>query len=203
MKRIHWLNINTPAFWDEIWRKSADCRHYDHERLERITSKVRQGMAVLDLGAGVYGPVQWLTEHTNIKAALFALDLSPAAVKIVRHIPGARGRIRYLVGNALETGFPAERFDVTIAGELLDHMKAPAYLIAEMVRITRPGGWISISVLNASSPGAIVHGDYPEHLYEIEPGELLGYLAAIGLAEYEPVGNYHIFHCRKWPKRND
>ena len=44
---------------------------------------------------------------------------------------------------------PAESFDVVVAGELLEHMRAPDELVAEARRVLCPGGRIVLSVPNA------------------------------------------------------
>jgi methionine biosynthesis protein MetW len=45
--------------------------------------------------------------------------------------------------------FEDSTFDVVVAGELLEHVRDPARLIAEVMRVLRPGGEIVASVPNA------------------------------------------------------
>ena len=45
--------------------------------------------------------------------------------------------------------FPDASFDVVVAGELLEHLRDPAPLVAEVRRVLRPGGTFVASVPNA------------------------------------------------------
>lgn len=45
--------------------------------------------------------------------------------------------------------FPDASFDVVVAGELLEHLRDPAPLVAETRRVLRPGGTLVASVPNA------------------------------------------------------
>jgi SAM-dependent methyltransferase len=45
--------------------------------------------------------------------------------------------------------FPDASFDVVVAGELLEHLRDPAPLVAEARRVLRPGGTLVASVPNA------------------------------------------------------
>ena len=45
--------------------------------------------------------------------------------------------------------FPDSSFDVVVAGELLEHLRDPAPLVAEIRRVLRPGGTFVASVPNA------------------------------------------------------
>ena len=45
--------------------------------------------------------------------------------------------------------FPDESFDVVVAGELLEHLRDPQRVVAEIHRVLRPGGTLVASVPNA------------------------------------------------------
>lgn len=45
--------------------------------------------------------------------------------------------------------FEADTFDVVVAGELLEHVRDPAHIVAEALRVLRPGGRLVGSVPNA------------------------------------------------------
>ncbi|MCK4500366.1 hypothetical protein KAU11_07705, partial [Candidatus Babeliales bacterium] len=77
------------------------------------------------------------------------------------------------------------------------HMEDPAAFAGELARITKPGGWISISTVNTKSENAIKHGEYPEHLWEFTPEDLTGFFKPFGEVIYEELGDYHLIYCKR------
>lgn len=47
--------------------------------------------------------------------------------------------------------FSSDTFDVVVASQLLEHLKSPRYLIEEVYRVLRPGGYLIVSTPNLSS----------------------------------------------------
>jgi 2-polyprenyl-3-methyl-5-hydroxy-6-metoxy-1,4-benzoquinol methylase len=66
-------------------------------------------------------------------------------------IPGVRDRTdRFLLAD-LEQGIPAEvggRYDVVIAGDVIEHLARPANVLRDIRRVLRPGGQLLLSVPN-------------------------------------------------------
>jgi 2-polyprenyl-3-methyl-5-hydroxy-6-metoxy-1,4-benzoquinol methylase len=66
-------------------------------------------------------------------------------------IPGVRERTdRFFVGN-LEEGIPEEvggRYDVIIAGDIIEHLSRPRDALRDMRKVLRPGGQLLLSVPN-------------------------------------------------------
>jgi 2-polyprenyl-3-methyl-5-hydroxy-6-metoxy-1,4-benzoquinol methylase len=66
-------------------------------------------------------------------------------------IPGVRERTdRFFVAD-LEVGIPAEvggRYDVVVAGDIIEHLARPAELLKDIRRVLRPGGQLLLSVPN-------------------------------------------------------
>ncbi len=79
---------------------------------------------------------------------LFCIDIDAAA------LDGARARLKdfqnidYIVSDIKNIDLPDSSVDVCIASEVLEHLPSPGEGIAELVRITKPGGRIVISVPN-------------------------------------------------------
>jgi SAM-dependent methyltransferase len=85
-----------------------------------------------------------------------------------------------------EEGLPFEdgTFDVVVAGELLEHVRDPAALVAEIRRVLRPGGTFVGSVPNGfrlKNRLRFLAGRKPEndptHLHLFSPGDLGALLA--------------------------
>jgi len=80
--------------------------------------------------------------------------------------------------------FEDASFDVVVAGELLEHVRDPARLVAEAKRVLRPGGQLVASVPNAfrlKNRLRFLAGRWPEndptHLHLFSPGDLCALLA--------------------------
>ena len=75
--------------------------------------------------------------------------------------------------------FEADMFDVVVAGELLEHVRDPAHIVAEARRVLRPGGRLVGSVPNAyrlKNRLRFVSGRPPEadptHLHMFRPADV-------------------------------
>lgn len=91
------------------------------------------GALVLDVGCGTGR----FTQHLEAAGAeVVGLDLDPGMLEI------ARGRAHggLVHGGAEQLPFPAHMFDMTLAVTLLEFIAEPARVVAEMARVTRPGG---------------------------------------------------------------
>lgn len=204
MKRLATENINTPEHFDRIWGLEMEGTHYfDRVRMEAFTDYVRPGMRVLDVGAGVYGWSEYLlsVERNMVANGLSdsaidanAIDFSPVAVATVKERCPS---LKIQLGDALRLPFPDADFDLVGSGELIEHMEVPGALVAEMARVTKPGGLIIIGTVDPNCPDAIAHGVYPEHLWEFTPDELLALVSPYGAAHYKRVGNYDFVYCRR------
>jgi SAM-dependent methyltransferase len=105
-----------------------------------------------------------------------------------------------------EEPFPFETgsFDVVVAGELLEHVRNPAGLIAECLRVLRPGGTLVGSVPNGFRlknrlrflAGRPIETD-PTHLHLFSPADVQVLLAGLDDPRLEFIaGRYTRFHPR-------
>ena len=197
MKRLHPEKIDTPEYYEEIWDKEPVLRKwkFDTVRMVALIRDVKKGDSVADLGAGIYGSAQFIAEHRkNLKCKLTAIDHSHTAKE---HVDNLKLPIDYIVSDVDKVPFKDGSFDVVIGGEIIEHQENPESLVREMARVTKPGGWMVISTVNTHCPQAIEHGDYPEHVWEFEPEDLVDLFSPYGKTEYEEVGNYHVIYCNK------
>ena len=81
--------------------------------------------------------------------------------------------------------FPDASFDVVVAGELLEHLRDPAPLVAEVRRVLQPGGTFVASVPNAYRLKRRLlfllgrpPDDDPTHLQMFSPSDVRALLAA-------------------------
>lgn len=72
---------------------------------------------------------------------LVALDPAPNALALARHTARLFDvRMRCVSGDALSLPFADGSFDLVLSGGLLEHFRDPEPVLAEMVRVLKPGG---------------------------------------------------------------
>jgi SAM-dependent methyltransferase len=88
-------------------------------------------------------------------ATVIALDYSEGELKDVRGVVGAMLEAEEIPadtawgtvnGDALHLPFADGSFDVIVASEVLEHLWATEWAMAELVRVLRPGGRIAVTV---------------------------------------------------------
>ncbi len=108
------------------------------------------GRTLLDVGCGS-GRFTALFEAYGARAT--GLDLDPSMLALA----GQRLAGRLLRGDAHRLPFPDRSFDISVAITVLEFVADPALVIAEMARVTRPGGRLAIGALNPLSPWGLAH----------------------------------------------
>ncbi|MFC4160240.1 class I SAM-dependent methyltransferase [Chitinimonas lacunae] len=81
---------------------------------------------------------------------LVAADASPSALRIASARLGAsqQRNWRTVLCEAGESGFAADQFDLTLCWDLLGHLRDPARVVSELLRVTRPGGLVIGSLIS-------------------------------------------------------
>jgi SAM-dependent methyltransferase len=99
------------------------------------------------------------------------VDTSDAAVRHARESLGIDTR----QGDLREVDLPERSFDAVTLSHALEHVPDPVDLLAEVRRVTKPGGRVAIVVPNVRSVGARTlgghwfHLDTPRHLTNFSP----------------------------------
>ncbi|MEA2330223.1 MAG: hypothetical protein QOH58_361 [Thermoleophilaceae bacterium] len=111
------------------------------DRLARLPA---QTVSILDVGAG---PMTTLGKTYPGKAlTITAVDPLAGDYDLLLEQFGVVPPVRTLAcrGEDLLERFPAESFDVAYARNSLDHCDDPARVVANMVRLVKPGGWVAL-----------------------------------------------------------
>lgn len=156
----------TEAFYDEYgdreWTRFEDGRtpapsldvHVDH--LRRF---VRAGDRVLDVGAG---PGRFTIELARLGAKVVVADLSPGQLELNRERVAAAGFDERIIDRAVADVLDLSRwhdasFDATVCfgGPLSYVLDRAEEGLAELVRVTKPGGHVLLSVM--SLVGSVLH----------------------------------------------
>jgi SAM-dependent methyltransferase len=102
------------------------------------------GRLVLDVGGG---PGFFVRALHRAGARAFCVDAD--AGELAGSGRPERGSV---LGSALDLPVASERVDVTFSSNVLEHVPDPERMLAEMVRVTRPGGIVFCAFTNWLSP---------------------------------------------------
>jgi protein-L-isoaspartate O-methyltransferase len=132
----------TSAAAYDRWFDSARGRYaftVEEAAIERAAGRV-DGLQVLDAGCGT-GRFTACLERCA--ARLAGVDLDPAMLAVAAQ----RVRVPLLAADACRLPFRDAAFDVAVAVTVCEFAASPAAVVAELARVTRPGGRIVIGAL--------------------------------------------------------
>jgi ubiquinone/menaquinone biosynthesis C-methylase UbiE len=119
-----------------------------HRMTERRLGDVA-GRDVLEIGCGRGAFARLLAERG---AHVTAADFSPAAVELTAETLADFPDCRALVADVEAIPFGDGAFDLVISQETLEHVPQPRQGLAELVRVTKPGGRLIVTTPNYLSP---------------------------------------------------
>ena len=192
MKRLRETNINAPEYTDNLFI-TVDKNNL--LRQEKYLSYLENtaGWRVIELGCGTSYFPQMASEWNDS----WGLDWGR---KTMERMAQEFSRVKYIVGDVLNTPFTKEFFNVVVAGELIEHIEEPTELVEEMNRLCKPGGKMILSTPH-------LEFDDPEHIWEFEESDLHEMFQIYGNVTTETIksekfpGREYIFMvCRKHTK---
>jgi SAM-dependent methyltransferase len=107
---------------------------------------VRPGWHALDLGCGPLGILDILAARTGPTGSVLGLDREDRFLRMAARSLRERGvdGVRLVTGDATATGLPSGSFDLTHERLVLNNVPNPDDVVAEMVRLVRPGGYVAV-----------------------------------------------------------
>ena len=104
---------------------------------------INESTHVLDLCCGLGGPARYLAYHHGCRVTGVDMntDRLAGAVRLTERTK-LQDRVLFHHANALQTGLADETFDVIVSQEAFCHIPNKKTLIAECVRLLKPGGRI-------------------------------------------------------------
>jgi SAM-dependent methyltransferase len=129
----------------EIYRPAAE------QLLDRIG--VRLGWRAIDIGCGPLGILDLLAKRVGASSRVVGLDREPGMLKMAELSVAERNlsNVQLIQGDATATQLPSASFDLIHERLLLFHVACPQQVVAEMVRLARPGGWVALENFDAIS----------------------------------------------------
>ena len=164
--QIGWDPERAASFFDDYgeqeWTRFEDGRTPAPSldvHLDRLRRFVNSGDRVLEVGAG---PGRFTIELARLGARVSVSDLSPGQLELNREHVAAEGLEEHVVERAVADVLDLSRWDdgsfdavVCFGGPLSYVLDAADQGLAELVRVTRPGGHVLVSVM--SLVGTVTH----------------------------------------------
>ncbi|MGH3569108.1 MAG: methyltransferase domain-containing protein [Pseudonocardia sp.] len=100
----------------------------------------------LDIGCGPLGILDILSQSVDSAESVIGVDSRPRMLEMARESLAERGidGVQLLVADAAGTGLPADTFDLVHTRFVLINVPNPEQVVAEMARLTRPGGCVIV-----------------------------------------------------------
>ena len=136
------------------------------------------GERLIEVGAG-FGRLA--NEYSGYREVAL-LDSSEVHVEAAREALGGDARFQVVLGDALALPYPDGYFDAAVCVRMLHHFADPAPVLAELGRVTRPGGVVVLEYANKRNLKAIARRLLGRQRWS--PFEL-------GSVEYKPFHFYH------------
>lgn len=165
MKTFNKKNINTPEYWNSH-QTAVDFGL----RQEKYAELAIGGFNIVELGCGLSPFLSKAPFQVKV-----GVDYSPKTIYDAQKL---YPDVEYIIGDCTNMPFPDKEFQVSVAGELIEHLEKPQELIDEMVRITKERIIISTPHLEF---------DDPEHLHEFDEQDLIKMLSPYGKVTCETI----------------
>jgi len=106
--------------------------------------KLQPGYSVLDVGCGVGHDAEAILAIVWPAGRVVGIDAGQELIeKAIERTKAKFPRPDFRIGDALALEFADNTFDASRVDRVLQHLNDPALAIAEMVRVTRPGGRVA------------------------------------------------------------
>ena len=125
---------------------SAHSRRGAADSAAYLLAHLRTGMDLLDVGCGPASITADLAERVA-PGRVVALDAAAGALEAARATLRDRGlseQVELTSGDVMALPFEDASFDVVHAHQVLQHLADPVGALAEMRRVTRPGGIVAV-----------------------------------------------------------
>jgi len=152
------------------------CLRLMHLRAYDEAVRHASGRDVLDVGCNTgYGTMRFVP----VARSVVGVDVSPRAIEAARQRT-ADGRPEFVLSSGFDLPFGDAEFDLVTSFQVLEHVPEPHAFLANLLRVTRPGGQIILATPNAAirlDPGMTPWNRF--HVHEYVAGELRDLLLGV------------------------
>ncbi len=122
------------------WEATRQLRSWERRELG-----LGGGQRLLDVGCGLGEAALALADDLGDDGEVVGVDVSAEMVRVAQTKAGAaRCRVRFTVGDACSLAEPDDSFDVVRSERTLQWLTDPVAAVAEMARVVRAGGRVSL-----------------------------------------------------------
>ena len=129
---------------ERLARQARELAHESAWLFDQIG--VREGWRVVEIGCGPQGCLGLLSERVGATGRVVGVERSAEQVESARQFVAASrlANVEVLAVDARATGLPSRAFDLATARLVLVNVPEPGQIVAEMVRLVRPGGFVAL-----------------------------------------------------------
>jgi 2-polyprenyl-3-methyl-5-hydroxy-6-metoxy-1,4-benzoquinol methylase len=125
-------------------------------RVKMLSSHLKSGMTVLELGCGTGSFTQ---ELARSGADVIAIDVSQELLEIAK-VNSSAPNVRYEIQNAYDLRYPDAIFDSVVGSSVLHHLEIEDAL-CQVHRVLKPGGAIYFTEPNMLNPQIAIQKNIP------------------------------------------
>lgn len=166
--------------WPDALARHDMPRAYEAVLRDALSGVGAGPIAALDCGVGTGAMCRALVRAAPGRVTLDGIDLSPGMLRAAEASLAAEGLpLETHCGDLTALPFASRSFDLTMAAHVIEHLPDPRTALAEMVRVTRPGGRIVVCATRTTLRGLLIQLGWRTH--RIAPGTLAGWMSEAGL----------------------
>lgn len=161
--------------------------------LMRLLGRAPGPLAVADIGCGAGTQSQLWAGHGH---RVFGADINAALIGLARQRAARAGLdIRFEVASATALPWPDQSMDLCIAPELLEHVADWQGVLAELLRVLKPGGALFLSTSNRLCPK---QEEFTLPLYSWYPGFVKRRVVQLARSSRPELAGYATYPAVNW-----